>query len=437
MTAPGTRAYHQRHLMRITVPLLLVVGFAVAGLLGGRREVVGTPNLIRIVSSLPRTGSARGQTDSIVNGIRLAITNAGNRVETTDPDTGEKRVFRIDYQDLDDATAAAGTWTIEQEIANANQARSDPDVMVYVGTYNSGAAKVSMPILNRARMLIVSPANTAEALTKPGTGDRHEPMCFRPTGEVNFVRVVPTDDLQSHVAALWARDLGARRIYLLDDNEFYGKGIAAGFRRNCEKLGIAVLGHESIDTRAQEFTALMVKIKALNPDLLYFAGMTETKGGQVFKDMIKAGLTCPMMAPDGCHQQAMIDSAGADLFEKHKFYVTFGGLTVDSLRERGGRGGEFVRKYAARYGTEPTGAYAVYGYEAGLVALEAIRLAGKKDRDAIRRAALGIQDFDGATGTWSFDANGDTTNQTMSGSTVKNGQLKFVKLLKRDTTIGP
>jgi branched-chain amino acid transport system substrate-binding protein len=418
--------------MRITLPLLLVVAFVAAGLVGGRREAAGTPGLIRLVSSLPRTGSARGQTDAIVNGIRLAVEDAGGQVEATDPDTGEKRVFRIDYLDLDDATAAAGTWTIEQEIANANLARSDPDVMVYLGTYNSGAAKVSMPILNRARLLIVSPANTAEALTKPNTGERHEPMCFRPTGEVNFVRVVPTDDLQSRVAAQWARDLGARRVYLLDDNEFYGKGISAGFRRNCERLGITVLGHESIDTKAQEFTALMVKIKALDPDLLYFAGMTETKGGQVFKDMIKAGLTCPMMAPDGCHQQAMIDSAGAESFEKARFYATFGGLTVDSLRARGGRGGEFVRKYEARYGTEPTGAYAVYGYEAGLVALEAIRLAGKKERDAIRRAALGIRDFEGATGTWSFDANGDTTNQTMSGSTVENGRLKFVRLLKRE-----
>src|SRR5688572_19654087 len=202
--------------MRITLPLLLVVGFAAVGLLGGSREVAGTPGLIRIVSSLPRSGSARGQTDTIVNGIRLAIEDAGSRVETTDPDTGEKKDFKLEYLDLDDATAAAGQWTIEQEIANANLARSDPDVMVYIGTYNSGAAKVSMPILNRARLLMVSPANTAEALTKPNTGERHEPMCFRPTGEVNFVRVVPTDDLQSHVAAVWARDLGARRVYLLD-----------------------------------------------------------------------------------------------------------------------------------------------------------------------------------------------------------------------------
>ena len=125
----------------------------------------GDPDLIKIVSSMPRSGSARGQTDTIANGIRLAFADAGWRVVTK-----SGAAFRLEYLDLDDATAAEGQWTIEQEIANANQAKTDPDVMVYIGTYNSGAAKVSMPILNRARMLMISPANTSPALTKPGAG---------------------------------------------------------------------------------------------------------------------------------------------------------------------------------------------------------------------------------------------------------------------------
>src|SRR5688500_1179499 len=130
---------------RITLPLVVVARFAAVGLLGGHRDATRPPPLTRIVYSLPRNGSARGHNEPTVNGMPPALEDAGRRIETTDPDTGERRAFRLDYLDLDDATAAAGTWTIEQEIANANQARSDPDVMVYVGTYNSGAAKVSMP----------------------------------------------------------------------------------------------------------------------------------------------------------------------------------------------------------------------------------------------------------------------------------------------------
>lgn len=416
---------------RITVPLLLVGLFVAVGLVGGRHDSAGSPDLIKIVSSLPRSGSARGQTDTIVNGIRLAIDDAGRKVDVIDPVTKQPRSFRIEYLDLDDATAAEGQWTIEQEIANANQARMDPDVMVYIGTYNSGAAKVSMPILNRAHILMISPANTSPALTKPNAGDRHEPACYRPTGEVNYTRVVPTDDVQGAVAAYWTRDLNAKRIYILDDNEVYGKGIADLFRQTCEKIGITILGQESIDAKAQEFTALMTKIKTLKPDLIYFGGTTQTKAGQLFKDMIKVGLTCPMMGPDGCYEKAMIDSAGADAFEKLKFYVTFGGVPIEALKEKPGtRGSEFVRKYKDKFGNEPQEAYAAYGYECGLVALEAIKLAGVKDRDAIRKAGLGMKDFPGTIGTWSFDANGDTTNQTMSGNTVSGGSFKFVRLLQ-------
>lgn len=422
--------------LRITLPLVLVGAFVAVGLAGlfaGSGAATGDPNVIKFVSSLPRSGSARGQTDSIVNGIRIALAEANHRVEATDPDTKETHTFRIEYEDLDDATAAAGQWTIEQEIANANQARNDPDVMVYIGTYNSGASKVSMPILNRAHLLMLSPANTAESLTKPNTGERHEPECYRPTGEVNFVRVCPTDDLQSQVAGMWIRDLGANKVYVLDDNEYYGKGISAGLRATLEKHKVTVVGYESVDTKAQEFKPLMLKIKTLNPDLIYFAGTTQGKAGQLLKDMQSVGMTCPMMAPDGCYEKAMIESAGVDAFEKTRFYVTFGGLTVDGLKALGGRGAAFVRRYKETFGSEPDEGYAVYGYEAALASLEAIRLAGRKDRDAIRRAALGIRNFAGATGTWSFDANGDTTNQTMSGCTVEKGEFKFVRSLTQES----
>ena len=112
------------------------------------------PGVIKIVSSLPRTGSARGQTDTIVNGIVMAVEEAG----------GKMGGFTIKYEDLDDATAAAGQWTAEKEAANADQAIKDPDVMVYIGTYNSGAAKVPMPKLNLAGLLMVSPGQVLAGL---------------------------------------------------------------------------------------------------------------------------------------------------------------------------------------------------------------------------------------------------------------------------------
>jgi len=395
---------------------LLMVAALATGLSGCKdgSSAKGDSKVIRIVSSFPRTGSARAQTNTIVNGIKLAL-------EEVDYQVGD---FKIDYRDRDDATAAAGQWTPEAETANADFAIKDPDVMVYIGTYNSGAAKISMPLLNRAGLLMISPANTWPGLTKPGLGDDGEPEIYRPTGKVTYTRVVPADDLQGTLAADWAKDMGVKSVYILDDNEVYGRGIATLFDEHCGEIGLKVLGKDSIDSKSQEYKSLMTSIKALQPDLIYFGGTTQTNAGQIAKDLVAAGLTAKLMVPDGCMEEAFIESAGADNLNDRCF-ITFGGLPPEELK---GAGAEFVDRYTKKYGAAPE-AYAVYGYECGKVALEAIRSAGKKDRAAIVQACLAIKDFEGALGKWSFDANGDTTMKILSGNTVKDGKFEFVRLL--------
>ncbi len=265
----------------------LAAWIIVALLVGGSLLATGgsgepdNPRVVKIVSSLPRTGSAKAQTDTIVNGIRIAL-------EEADGKCGE---FDVVFGDWDDATAAAGQWTAEAETANARRAVRDPDVMVYIGTYNSGAAKISMPILNRAHLLMVSPANTWPGLTKPGKGDPGEPEIYRPTGKINYVRVVPADDLQGPLSARLGQGAGrppgvrARRQ----------PGLRQGHRQAVHRRPARIwaskcLGRESIDDKAQEFKALMTTIKGLQPDLIYFGGTTQTKGGQIAKDMVAAGL---------------------------------------------------------------------------------------------------------------------------------------------------
>ncbi len=377
----------------------------------------GDPSVIKIVSSFPRTGSARGQTDTIVNGMLMAFEEVSYKVGA----------FTIKYEDLDDATAAAGQWTAEKEAANADQAVKDPDVMVYIGTYNSGAAKISMPKLNQAGILMVSPANTWPGLTKPGKGDAGEPEKYRPSGKINYVRVVPADDIQGVVSADWAKKLNLNKVFILDDREVYGKGIADLFKARAEEIGLKVLGHEGIDARAQEFKPLMTKIKASAPDLIYFGGTTQSKAGQLVKDMLAVGLNAKFMCPDGCYEEAFIESAGAENLQDRAL-ITFGGLPPDKLT---GKGAKFVEAYKAKYGKNPEG-YAVYGYECGKVAVEAVRRAGKKDRDAVRAAGISIKNFDSALGKWSFDKNGDTTLRSMSGNTVRGGKFEFLTVLGED-----
>ena len=136
------------------------------------------------------------------------------------------------------------------------------------------------------------------------------------------------------------------------------------------------------------------------------------------------GLKCPLIVPDGCYEKAFVDGAGADTFKELTCYATIGGKDPSLLT---GAGAEFVKKYKEKFSKDPE-AYAVYGYEAAKVFLEAAKAVGKKDRDAIREAVLKTKDFDkGALGKWSFNADGDTTLQELTISKIEDGAFKPVK----------
>jgi branched-chain amino acid transport system substrate-binding protein len=373
-------------------------------------------NVLRIVSSLPRTGSAQGQTDTIVNGIRMAMEEYNNEL------FGNKLV----HKDMDDATAAQGQWDAGKEADNAREAAADKDVMVFIGPYNSGASKVSQPILNEAGLLQISPAATWPGLTKKVPGDEAsgEPDIYRKSGKITFCRVCPTDDMQGPKAAEFVKKtLKAKTVYVIDDKELYGAGIAKLFMEACKKLDITVLGHEQLVKQGNYKTTLEA-VKAKNPDAVYLGATSQSGAPQIAIDMKGVGLKCPLIVPDGCYEKAFVDGAGADTFKDLTCYATIGGKDPSLLT---GAGAEFVKKYKEKFNKDPE-AYAVYGYEAAKVFLEAAKAVGKKDREAIRAAVLATKDFDkGAVGKWSFDANGDTTLQVLTISKVEGWPMKPVE----------
>lgn len=387
---------------------------AAALVFAGAQSTPESKGTLKIVSSLPRTGSANAQTNTLVNGIRLAIDEAGGQVDG----------WKIEYEDMDDASPQKGNWDPAVEAQNANSAVNEEKCIAYIGTFNSGAAKVAIPILNRAGLVMVSPANTYPGLTKPGKGEANEPMVYRPTGKINYFRVVPADDLQGVQAANWANDLGVKKVFILHDRELYGKGIADVFRKQAETLGMKVVGFEGIDTKASNYRSLATKVKATAPELVYFGGTTQSNAGQVAKDLRSGGFEGLYMVPDGCFEQAFIEAAGADNLNG-KTYVTFGGLPPEKLT---GKGAEFCVAYRNMFKADPE-AYAAYGYEAARVILQAIDKVETKDRASVLAAVAATKDFDGVLGKWSFDANGDTSGQMFSGQTVKDGKFEFVKIL--------
>ena len=197
---------------------------------------------------------------------------------------------------------------------------------------------------------MISPANTYPGLTKPGKGEAKEPNVYYPAGTRNFTRVVPADDLQGAVAGNWAKSLGVQKVYILDDQELYGKGIADVFEATAKNLGIQVLGREGIDIKASDYKALMNKIKALNPDLIYFGGTTQSNAGQIIKDMRNVGMApdaVKFMGPTALKSKLLIDAAGKDA---EGIYATFGGLPPQELT---GAGAKWYTSYKAKYNAEP------------------------------------------------------------------------------------
>lgn len=385
---------------------------------GGGQASGGT---IKIVSSLPEQGGAKSQTDTMINALQQALDDHGAK-------SGN---YTIVFQHLDDSSAALGKWDPAVETANANKAAADPQILAYIGTYNSGAAKLSIPILGAAGPLVmVSPANTYPGLTKKAGAEQGEPEKYYPSGVRNYARVVPADDIQGAVGARWYQSLGFKSVYILDDQELYGKGVADIFETEAKKLGINVLGHEGIDTKATDYSALATKIVQVKPDAVYFGGIESNHPGLVLKALHAAGFKGQYGGPDGMATVAYVKEAGADA---EGTIGTFGGLPPKEVAKASPEGQKWYDAYKAKFKGEPEN-YATYSYETMLVVLKAIDTCVSKNdvtRKCVRDAVFATKDFKGILGaTWSFDASGDTTLSTMSGQKVVNGEYQFVSVLK-------
>lgn len=372
---------------------------------------------IEIWSSLPRQGSSKGQTDTIVNAINLKLTQLGGKIDG----------WTIKYVDKDDSTAEAGKWTPERETDNATQAIANDALVAYLGTFNSGAAKLSIPIMCEAGIPMISPANTYPGLTVSEGAEPNEPGVYYPDGCTrNYFRVVPQDNLQGLAAASWANSLGIKDVYVLDDTEIYGVGIANSFEANAKTIGLNVLGHDSAPGKSTDFKALAQKVKASGAKLVYYGGITQNNAGQLWKDLKEAMSDVVMMGPDGILEDAFLEAAGS---AAEGTLITFGGgdpenYTGDSLK--------FKTDYEAAFPGSGLQAYSIYGYEAMNVlaaAIETASKAGAKDvkelRAGIITALAATKDFPGVTGTFSFDANGDTSTKLFTGFKVEGGKFAF------------
>jgi branched-chain amino acid transport system substrate-binding protein len=371
---------------------------------------------IKIGVDLPTSGADASSGVPARNGAELAIEQANARGGVK---IGDK-TYKLEMYALDDAIN--GVHNPEQGAKNAQAFVADPAVLGVLGPFNSNVARAMMPILNNAGLVNISPSNTGPALTKPEYG---EVPNLRPTGKVTYFRVCATDDFQGPAAADFMYDeLKLRNIYILDDTETYGKGIADQVNKRFVEKGGTVVAQEGVPlatSQGRDYRTILTKIAGITPpvDGIFYGGTTSNGLGAARKQMADAGLTIPFMGGDGIQEDQFITDAGEEAAGSYSTVAAVDATTLEGAKK-------FIADYTAKWSAEDLGAYSAPMFDAANILIAAMERAGKPDREAIRLALLDGTTYDGAIGTTSFDENGDTTNKWISVYEVKDGKWTFV-----------
>jgi branched-chain amino acid transport system substrate-binding protein len=407
--------------------LALVLAVAVAACGGDSDEGGGADDqgqkTLTVYSSLPLQGAQRPQTTDLVKGVQLALEQAG----------GKAGDFKVTYDSLDDSTAQAGAWTPEATQSNARKAAQDDSTALYIGEFNSGASAVSIPILNEAGVPQISPANTAVGLTsdEPGAGPG-EPEKYYPAQTRTYVRIVPKDTIQGAALATLMKEDGCTKVFMTNDKEVYGAGLAENIQGAADSQGLDIVANDAIDKNAPNYRSLAEKAKSANADCFVYSGITANNAVQLYKDFSAAIPDAKLYGPDGVAEAGFADpkegGIPADVAAKVK-------LTVATLSpdEYPPEGQDFFDAFRDKYDDPNPNPYAIYGYEAMRLALDAIQRSGDGSKESIVKALFETNDHQSVLGTYSIDENGDTTLTDYGVYRVKGGELQFDKTIKAQT----
>ena len=368
----------------------------------------GSPNFI-VASDLPLQGAIRAQTVQISRAIIWAFQDKGWKAGN----------YTVGYQSCDDSTAQAGAWDSGKCATNARLYTADKSVIGVIGTFNSGCAEIEVPILGRANpgpMLMVSPANTYPGLTKkwaPG-----EPNKYYPTGTRNYARVVATDDYQGPADALWTQSLGIKKVYVLNDRQVYGAGVAGTYLSAAKKLGIKVVGNQGWDAKASSYEALAQAIKKSGAQAVFLGGIVCNNGAKLMQDIKAVNPKIQLQMPDGFSEPSANGAVG------NGAYISVAGEPPTALT---GAGANFVKSFGKSVGAVPN-PYSAYGAQAAEVMLQAVA-AGGGQRSTTTKAVFGLTVTNGILGTFTIGASGDTNLTPVTIYRQKGKALVPVKTL--------
>jgi branched-chain amino acid transport system substrate-binding protein len=396
---------------RITRTLIAALALLTSGALAGvpMAAAQDVPSTVVIGINLPFTGADAADAVNIRDGAMMAIDEINERGGIAG---------RIMIQPLlkDDGTVAAGQYDPAQAATNTKQFVADPDVIAIVGPQMSGSGKAMSPIASDAGLMIITPSSTNPDITDPSFASQ-----YRPSGKAIYFRTVTTDAFQGPYMANYAADvLGLKSVYILDDTGAYGEGIANSFERQAMAKGMNVLGHDKLNPKESDYTTILTKIKAMNPDGLYYGGVQQA-AVKLAKQAYDVMPNVPKLGGDGVYSVSFPQDAGIGA---ENWYATI--AAPDTIDEPIAQ--DWVAKYQAKFGASPQD-YALTAYDAVLVLEDTVT---RLLNDGMPITRDNVRDYAQQTslptlqGVISFDENGDLKDKIISVFQVKDGRYRYI-----------
>jgi branched-chain amino acid transport system substrate-binding protein len=343
----------------------------------------------RIVVSVPRSGPRRAQSDGIAEAVRLAVAEMNSRVTSGDVSL----ILTVEVLD----SSVDGAWNAAAERTNLDRAVNDPSVVAYVGPSTIEGAKLVAPVALSEDLLVVTPTLSHPALTRRGYDDALYDA-LHPRGANAFVRTIPSDDAALRAMLRWATDRGLAPVFAQSDGTAYGDALRDGFDRLARAKGVETV--DSRDPRAK---------------FGYFGGASAELLGERVARMRAERPGLSLAGGEAMLGEAFIQRVGE---AGGGVVATFAGRPLEQYF---GNAGSFFRAYRDHFLITPD-PYAIFGYEAGRLILDALRRSrqgARLDRASVRDAAFQTRDLEGALGRWSVDAAGDITYATLQLYVVK------------------
>jgi branched-chain amino acid transport system substrate-binding protein len=371
----------------------LLAGCGGVGVSSGASSALG--NQLAIYSSLPLQGPAAGVSEEIVDGEKLALSDAGGRVGA----------FKISYVSLDDANPKSGQWDPGVTATDAKTAAQDTGTIAYLGEYSSAATAISLPLINAAGIAQVSPESPYVGLTSALDAGQDEPERFYPSGKRNFARLQPGDSAQAEAQVELMRTLGVKRIYVLNDQDPFEIPLSQILAGDAEQAGIKVVGNDSLSTTpGAVFTGEVEKIVESGVQAVFFAGGPGTGMVALWKQLHRADPRLWLLGSSSLAGEEFTSKLGT---AASSAYLTTPILPLSLYPPSAQR---VLADYRRRFAVSG-GPYALYGYEAMTVVLDAIRAAGSRgnNRRAVIEKLLATKGRDSVIGRYSIETDGETT----------------------------